>query len=97
MKKIKLSTSFLKLKKEEIGNLTPSEMRQVIGGYDDDGTGPCTTGTCPTDTCETTPWTCVQSKTCPPPPPPPPSPPESGMIGCLGTLNPAVCPSLILC
>lgn len=42
MKKIKLSTSSLKLKKEEIANLSHQEMKHVYGGE----TGPCTTSPC---------------------------------------------------
>ncbi|QNR83652.1 hypothetical protein H9N25_17125 [Pedobacter riviphilus] len=38
MKKINLNTSFLKLRKEEIGSFTSSEMKQVIEEYE--GTGP---------------------------------------------------------
>lgn len=42
MKKIKLTTSALKLKKEEIANLSNDEMKHVYGGE----TGPCTTSPC---------------------------------------------------
>lgn len=42
MKKIKLTTSALKIKKEEIANLSKAEMRHVYGG----DTGPCATSPC---------------------------------------------------
>jgi hypothetical protein len=51
MKKIKLNTSTLKLKKEEISSLTNGEMRQVVGGSGVCGTYPCVQSvdvTCPT-------------------------------------------------
>jgi|GEM_PF-2382751 len=70
MKKIKLNTNALKLKKEEISSLTNGEMKHVLGG-NEPATGPCTTGTCPTDTCQTQDYTCVQTINPPCPTPTP--------------------------
>jgi hypothetical protein len=65
MKKIKLNTSALRLKKDEISNLSMGEMKQVMGG----DTGPCTTGTCPSDTCGSEGFACIPTQGCPTPSP----------------------------
>ncbi len=64
MKKIKLNTGTLKLKKEEISNLTGGEMRQVVGGSGICGTYPCLQSvdvSCPTPTPTPQPTECCPS------------------------------------
>lgn len=63
MKKIKLNTSSLKLKKEEISNLTSNEMKHVLGGNPALTQPPICNGTYP----------CIDSidQNCPPPTDPP--------------------------
>lgn len=51
MKKIKLDSARLQLKKETISNLTNDELKKIQGGYNTQyppcGSGGCNTSTCP--------------------------------------------------
>ena len=87
MKKIKLNTSVLTLRKEEISSLSGTEMKEVFGGQ----TGPCTTGTCVSNTCVTNSQVaCHTPSPTPsptPPPTPPPTPREGHVLTATGTGN----------